>query len=463
LRKRGCTIGKKADNCPNTPNSGQEDADGDGVGDACDDDADNDGIKDGLDNCPTITNADQKDTDGDKVGDACDNCPSVANPRPQTDTDGDGIGDACEQDRDNDGVDDKDDNCPDTPNKNQEDGDGDDVGDVCDNCKTVANKDQADDNNNNVGDACDSGKDRDRDGIPDEADNCPDTPNTDQLNIDGDSEGDVCDDDKDNDGVDNKNDNCEVVPNANQADTDGDGIGDACQNDCDDDGVDNSVDICKCDPSKSETDFTGLKNHTVGISGQHPPIWEFTDNGKQIKQTVNSLATLAIGDDVFNNVRFSGSLFVEDTSDNDVVGFVLNYQDNKNFYVVTATKQGSGQGTWSLRRVNSTTGHPSNELQDAIFSFDTDKVVDIAGQTKVLYKHPSAGWKAETPYAWDVEISSNRTNPEVQDIKLKIHEGTKPIVDEVVYDFNGLSGGRLGVYCQSQENVIWTHLKTQCL
>ena len=154
--------------------------------------------------------------------------------------------------------------------------------------------------------------------------------------------------------------------------------------------------------------------------------WEFTDNGKQIKQTVNSLATLAIGDDVFNNVRFTGSLFVEDTSDNDVVGLVLNYQDNKNFYVVTAAKQDSGQvgdfsrfisvltqllqGTWSLRRVNSITGHPSNELQvirksklliiiynlllqDAIFNFGADRLVDIANQTKLLYKHPSAGWK----------------------------------------------------------------------
>ena len=325
------------DNCVGVPNSGQEDADGDGVGDACDVDSDNDGWNDDYDNCPLVPNQDQSDIDDDSVGDACDNCPEDSN-QYQEDGDNDDLGDACDDDIDNDGIINTEDNCPEFENPQQIDTDSDGVGDECDSCPEDYNPDQEDANHNNIGDVCDDGIDTDHDGVPDNHDNCPNIANADQLDSDGDGIGDVCDNDSDNDGIEDNLDNCPIVPNTDQLDSNNNGIGDACENDCDGDSIPDAIDVCPCNNYIYKTDFRGIQNITLGENsdGQDPPVWEFRDDGREIIQKFNSAPGIAIGGDMLAGVEFEGTIFVNpdcnapiassSCPDDDWIGSIFSFQ-----------------------------------------------------------------------------------------------------------------------------------------
>ena len=246
----GDNVPTERDNCPTTANPAQEDADGDGRGDACDVCTDTDGDDYGdpgypvntceQDNCPTHYNPDQADADHDGTGDRCDPC---------TDTDRDGFGDphfpqnSCPED-----------NCPIPPNPGQADGDSDGIGDACDNC--LATQTPARRTSTTTASATSATRAptptvtataiRASRAALARLDNCPDTPNANQQDTDRDGSGDACDDctDGDHDGFGDPDpqqqtclpDNCVRNANPGQEDADTDGTGDICDKCTDTDG-----------------------------------------------------------------------------------------------------------------------------------------------------------------------------------------------------------------------------------
>merc|ERR1711936_1438666 len=395
----------RMDNCIDTPNSGQEDSDGDGIGDACDDDADNDGILNERDNCPLIANLDQKDSDGDRLGDACDNCPNVRNP------------------------------------------------------------DQSDRDEDTFGDVCDTNDDKDKDGIPDTLDNCPDSPNADQHDADEDGSGDECDPDADNDGIMNEGDNCWIRYNPQQLDKDGDGKGDICQDDMDGDNIVDFMDNCPNNSKIYATDFRTYQTVVLDPHGdsQIDPNWVIYNKGAEIVQTMNSDPGLAVGFHRFGGVDFEGTFFVDTEIDDDYVGFIFSYQDNNQFYSVMWKK--NTQTYWQatpfravaepgiqLKLVQSETG-PGGMMRNSMWhTGDTDK------QVKLLWKDPrNVGWREKVAYRW---LLLHR--PKIGLMRLRIFEGENMVADSGNVFDGTLKGGRLGVFCFSQEMIIWSDLVYRC-
>ena len=124
------------DVCPGGDDN--EDVDGDGIPNACDDcnsleDVDEDGIPDDCDLC--LLGDDLADEDGDGIADACDLCPGFAD---GDDADEDGVADGCDL-------------CPGFDDAIDTDDDG--VADGCDQCED--GDDTIDENDDGVPDECD--------------------------------------------------------------------------------------------------------------------------------------------------------------------------------------------------------------------------------------------------------------------------------------------------------------------
>jgi len=82
-----------------------------------------------------------------------------------------------------------------------------------------------------------------------------------------------------------------------------------------------------------------IKKTGANSCSKYPPQWEFRDDGKEIYQALNSRAGVGLGHHLYGDIDYNGTLYVDDTEDNDWVGFVWGMLDIHNFYIVISNMQ----------------------------------------------------------------------------------------------------------------------------
>jgi len=143
--------------------------------------------------------------------------------------------------------------------------------------------------------------------------------------------------------------------------------------------------------------------------------------------------------------------------------FLDSYQDNSQFYTVMWKK--NTQTYWQatpfravaepgiqLKLVQSNTG-PGEMLRNSLWHTG-----DTESQVKLLWKDPrNVGWREKVAYRW---LLLHR--PKIGLIRLRIFEGENMVADSGNIFDSTLKGGRLGVFCFSQEMIIWSDLVYRC-
>lgn len=105
-----------------------------------------------------------------------------------------------------------------------------------------------------------------------------------------------------------------------------------------------------------------------------------------------------------------------------------------------------------LKLVQSETG-PGEILRNSLWH-----KYDTPNQVKIIWTDPKKmGWQQRVSYRWHLIH-----RPQIGLIRFWLYQGTLLVTDSGNLFDSTLQGGKIGVYCFSQMNIIWSDLMYKC-
>jgi RHS repeat-associated protein len=198
-----------------------------------------------------------------------------------------------------------------------------------------------------------------------------------------------------------------------------------------------------------------LSNWTVQRwpGSQGASNWVVAPDGLSVEQTRNSAPAALVSDQSFLNLRVTGRFRVDTTGDDDFMGFIFGYQNDKQFYIFDwkQGRQGSLGGIaergMSIKRFDA----GDRELSEADFWWSNASRENMT----VLVQPNDIPWVDFQDYDITLDFTPGRIVVEV------FREGT--LLDRLEATDDTFTGGRFGFYNYSQDSVIYNGFTQQAL
>ena len=171
--------------------------------------------------------------------------------------------------------------------------------------------------------------------------------------------------------------------------------------------------------------------------------WTLSESNTVALQSVNADASILLSPFILENDQIQGSWQVSTNEDDDFMGFVFGYQDDRHFYLFDWKEFSQSNTTWgtslqgmSVKVINAETPLTSVDL-GATIPVDTSRV-------RLLY-HNDILWQHFTNYDFSLEFRPGH-------FTITVTEATN-VLDTIVIDDATYTNGQFGFYNFSQSMV----------